>query len=232
MYHDVHFIHKTLNNGQYPRIVERDMENSTGPPPQRQAVLRRTYTLLIAVFVLSITVFGYGFGVIVRLLPAGWGISGIVQYIALIIGALLSSLVALIAAWLWRQEQPQTLTSGRAIRMGTIASAMALGVTILSYRLRVGEVEFPRSLGWTLIGCLGMSTQFAVGTIEPRRRRWLTLLVECGIIFAAVFAFITLNRGSIPPSSYSFLAGGASVLLLVSGGPLYLLGSHLSELPR
>lgn len=208
------------------------MQKSTDPPSQRPKNLGRTYKFLVAVFALSALVFGYGFAVTVRLLPTGWGIIGILQYIFLVIGALLLSLVALIAGWLWRQEQPQALTRSQALLMSIIASALALGVTILSHQLRVGEFAFPQFLGWTLLGVLVLSTQFAVGTVDPRQQRRLILLLECVVVFAVVFGFLTLDRGEIQLASYLFVAGGASTLLFMFGGPLYLLGNHLSELSQ
>lgn len=206
------------------------MQKSTDPPSQRPEHLGRTYKYLVAVFALSSLVFGYGFAVTVRLLPTGWGIFGVLQYIFLVIGALLLSLVTLIAGWLWQQEQPQALARRQALLMSIIASAIALGVTILSHQLRVGEFAVPQFLGWTLLGFLVLSTQFAVGTVRPRHQRRLLLLAECVVVFAVVFGFLTLDRGEIQLASYLFVAGGASLLLLMFGGPLYLLGNHLSKL--
>jgi uncharacterized membrane protein len=208
------------------------MQNSTDPPSQAPEHLGRTYKYLVAVFALSALVFGYGFAVTVRLLPTGWGIFGILQYIFLAIGALLLSLVTLIAGWLWRQEQPQTLTRRQALLMSIITSAVALGVTVLSYQLRVGEFALPQFLGWTLLGFLVLSTQFAVGTVTPRQQRRLILLAGGVVVFAVVFRFLTLDRGRIQLGSYLFVAGGASILLFMFGGPLYLLGNHLSKLSQ
>lgn len=208
------------------------MQKSTDSPSQGLENLGRTYKFLVAVFAFSALVFGYGFAVTVRLLPTGWGIVGVLQYIFLVIGALLLSLVTLIAGWLWRQEQPQALMRRQALLMSIIASAVALGVTILSYQFRVGEFALPQFLGWTLLGFLVLSTQFAVGTVKLRQQRRLILLAECVVVFAVVFGFLALDRGGIQLGSYLFVAGGASILLLIFGGPLYLLGNHLSKLSQ
>ena len=89
------------------------MQDSTDPLSGRPGNPGRTLTILGVVFVFSLLAFGYGLAVFLGILPAGWGPLATVQYALLVLGALLSSLIALIAVRRWRRGRPTT-TRGEA----------------------------------------------------------------------------------------------------------------------
>ena len=72
------------------------MQESANSPSPRRGDRRRTRTFVATVFVVGIGLLGYGFAVTAGLLPAAWGIFDVFQYILLIIGALLISLMVLV----------------------------------------------------------------------------------------------------------------------------------------
>jgi hypothetical protein len=85
------------------------MQDSTDSPARRPWELGRISTFLVVVFGLSVLAFGYGVAVFAGLLPTGWGPLAVFQYALLVLGTLLSSLLALIAGRQWRWKQPQPL---------------------------------------------------------------------------------------------------------------------------
>jgi hypothetical protein len=207
------------------------MKGSTDSPAQRRGEHENTYVLLVAVSVLSALAFGYGFAVFAGVLPALQFVA-IFEYVLLVIGGLSSALTGLAAAWLRRQEQPHPLTGRPALLMSSIASAVPLGAILLSAQLRFGEFTVPRVFGWTTVGVLVLSSQFAVGAVTPKRRTRHVLLTESGVVFAGVSTLLTLNGGERPIAATLSIAGVGTVLFLVFAGPLYLLGHHLSDVSR
>jgi hypothetical protein len=207
------------------------MKKSADSPSQRRGEHENTYVLLVAVFVLSALAFGYGFAVFAGVLPA-MGLVAIFEYVLLVIGGLSSTLTGLAAAWLWRQEQPHPLTGRLALLMSSIASAVPLGAILLSAQFRFGEFTVPRVFGWTTVGVLVLSSQFAVGAINPKQRTWHVLLTECGVVFTGVSILLTLSGGERPIAANLSIAAVGTVLFLVFAGPLYLLGHHLSDVSR
>lgn len=193
---------------------------------------RRTNWLIAIVFTIGICVFGFGFAPIIGLLPSGWGIFGVFQFVLLVIGALLVSLMTVVTLQFWYQDRPQVLTTKRATQASFLAAVIAFVVVIASWGIKVGDFTVPQFPEWILLGLVVLSLQFALGTVTPKRRRRLLLLVETVGVFLFLFGFLTVDRGEINFESYLVVSGGASVLLLLFGGPIYVLGTHLSRLDQ
>lgn len=205
------------------------MQESTVSPPPHRGDRERTRKLVTAVFAIGISLFGYGFAVSVGLLPAGWGIFGVFQYVLLTVGALLGSLMALVLAWSWRRVPSRPLTWRRATLTSLVATVLALLAVVASHWLRVGDFSLPQFLNWTALGLLVLSLQFPLGTIQQKRRRRLVLIGESSLVFAVVFGVLTVDRGAVNLVSYLFVSGGATASFLLFGSPLYLLGSRLNR---
>ena len=88
---------------------------------------------------------------------------------------------------------------------------------IVSHSLRVGDLSLPQFLDWTAFGLIVLSLQFALGTVQPKRRRQLLLTAELIIVFAFIFGFLAIDRGEINLASYLLVSGGASVLFVLVG---------------
>ncbi|KAB1197439.1 MULTISPECIES: DUF4175 domain-containing protein [Haloferax] len=193
-----------------------------------------TYLLLGVMFTLALSFFGYGFATTIGLLPSAWGIAGILQFSLLLIGALVGSLVALVTGELWRRDHPRPLTRKRAILTSLSAAVIAFVAVLISWELRTGDFTRLQFQEWFLFGAVVVSFQFVLGTVQPSRKRRLLLVGELVVVFVSVFlfGFVSTGRGEINLVSYSFVSGGASLLLLLFGGPLYLLGNRLSSVPQ
>ena len=199
---------------------------SASPPHADQ---NRPYHLIAVVLLVGLSAFAYGFASTIGLLPIGWGIHGVFQFLMLLVGSLVVSLLTLITIQFRRQDQPQRLTGKQAVQLGLIASAVAFVVIITPWSIRVGYFMIPQFPEWILLGLLVLSLQFALGTVTPKRMRRLLLLTELGVVFVAIFGFLAVDRGEINVASYVVASGGATVLLLLFGGPLYLLGNRLHK---
>lgn len=187
---------------------------------------------MAVVFTVGGILFGYGVGVTLRLLPSGWGIVAVFQGILMVLGALFLSVVALLTLWFWRQEHPHPLTKRQIVTISLLAPLLSAGATVVTYWLKVGELSLPQFLGWTMLGLAVVSLQFVLGTVTPGRRRRLLLLAEPIVIFVVLFGFLTIDRQQVDLVSYTVVSGGAGILLLVFGGPLYLLGNQVSGVSR
>lgn len=207
-------------------------ESTTAPSsPRRDWARTRRYIGVL--FAVGLLLFGYGFAAFVLgILPIGWGVFAVMQYVVMAIGALLVSLTALITVWLWRQERPQLLTRRQLLPLVLVAPIIAFGALVVTEWLRVGELAPPRFqfFDWTFLGLAVLSLQFFVGSVEPARRRRLILIAEAVVVFVCLFGFLTVDRRGVENlASYVFVSGGAAILLFLFGSPLYLLGSRLSE---
>jgi hypothetical protein len=184
------------------------------------------------VFALALLAFGYGLAVFLGILPAGWGPLAAVQYALLVLGALLSSLIALIAGRRWRQGEQRPLGGRQALSMSLVATAISLGAVLLVERLRRGEFALPHLFGWTAFGLLVLSLQFAAGAVGSEEQSRRTLLAECTLLFAGTFAYLTVTPVEPHLIGNLVVASVACLLLVLFGGPLYLLGTHLSQAPQ
>ena len=204
----------------------QQLASSASPPHADQ---NRPYRLIAVGLLVGLSTFAYGFTSTIGLLPIGWGILGVFQFLMLLVGSLVVSLLTLVTLRFRRQGQPQRLTGRQAVQLGFIASAIAFAVIVASWAIRVGYFMIPQFPEWILLGLLVLSLQFALGTVMPKRRRCLLLLTELGAVFVAIFGFLAVDRGEINVASYLVASGGATVLLLLFGGPLYLLGNRLHK---
>jgi hypothetical protein len=184
------------------------------------------------VFALSVLAFGYGVAVFLGFLPAGWGPLAVVQYALLVLGALLSSLLALITGRQWRRGQPRPLGTRQALLLSLIASTISLGAVILVERLRRGDFALPHLFGWTMFGLLVLSLQFAAGAVGSEQQSRRILLAECIPVFGGTFTYLTITPVEPHLIGNLIVAGVACLLLVLFGGPLYLLGNHLSQAPQ
>jgi hypothetical protein len=207
------------------------MQDSTDSLSGRPGPPGRTSILLSVVFALSLLAFGYGLAVFLGRLPQGWGPLAAVQYTLLVLGALLSSLLALVAGRQWRRGQPRPLGGRQALSLSLVAAAVSLGAVLLVERLRRGEFALPHLIGWTTFGLLAVSLQFAAGAVGSERQLRRTLLAECTLVFAGTFAYLTITPVEPQLIANLVFAGVACLLLVLFGGPLYLLGNHLSRTP-
>lgn len=192
----------------------------------------RAHWVIEAVFTPGICVFGYGFATTVGLLPSGWGILAVFQFGLLLVGALLVTLVTIATLQVHQRDRQEPLTEKQAIRTSLIAAVIALIVVIVSWTIRVGSFIVPQFSGWILLGLVVLGLQFPLGTVRPKRKRRQLFLSETAFVFVFLFGFLTVDRGEIDFSSYLVVSGGATVLLLIFGSPLYFLGSILGSLPR
>lgn len=213
------------------------MQRPTDPPSSRLGTPGRVNALLVAVFVGSTLAAGYGFGVLAGVLPPR-SLVAILEYVVLVVGGLVSGLTALVLWWRWRQEQPRKLTWGQVVLTSVLAPVVPLGAVLVMERLRTGAFAVPRLFGWMCFGVLVVSAQFALGAGTGRQhglrgaQSWRLLLGECVGVFAVVVTLLTLTAASPDFEANLSFAGGACLLLLLFGGPLYLLGRHLSYAPE
>jgi hypothetical protein len=227
----VRIVHKTLALQYSPYVLARAMQDSTDPLWGRPGTPRRISVLLGVVFALSLLAFGYGLAVFLGGLPAGWGALAAIQYVLLVLGGLLSSLLALVAGRQWRRGEPRPLGGRQALSVSLVAAAISLGAVLLVERLRRGEFALPHLIGWTTFGLLAVSLQFAAGAVGSERQLRRTLLAECTLVFAGTFAYLTITPVEPHLLGNLVFAGAACLLLVLVGGPLYLLGTHLSRTP-
>ncbi|WP_435063887.1 hypothetical protein [Halobaculum sp. EA56] len=204
-------------------------EARTGSPPD--GATSRAGVLIAAVFLLGIGVFGYGLATTVGVLPSGFGILGVLQFVLLLVGSLLVALTATAAVRLRRREHPRTVTTPQAVRSGLVAAATAFCVVVAAWWVREGRVLVPQFPEWILLGSVGLGLQFALGTVTPGRTRRRLLAGELVAVSLLLFTFLAVDRGRIQPVSYLTVSGGAAVLLFLFGYPLYLLGSELHGAP-
>jgi hypothetical protein len=85
---------------------------------------------------------------------------------------------------------------------------------------------------WTLFGVLALSLQFAVGAINSGQQSRRIFLAECILVFGGTFTHLTIAPVEPHLVGNLIVAGVACLLLLGVGGPLYLLGDHLSKAPQ
>lgn len=208
------------------------MRTSTPAPAPRWNDRERTRQLIVGVFAVGVIAFGYGFAVMVRLLPVGWGAVAVFQYILVVIGALLASLMAIVAVLRWHRKPTQPLTSRQLVVSSLLASLFSTGTTIGTWGVRTGESVLPQFLVWTGLGLAVLSLQLPLGTLRPARRRRVVLLAESAVVFVVIFGFLIIDREAVNLASYTFVSGGAVVLLLLFGGPLILLGNRLAGASR
>jgi hypothetical protein len=116
--------------------------------------------------------------------------------------------------------------------MSLVATAISLGAVLLVERLSRGEFALPHLFGWTTFGIVVVSLQFAAGAVGSEEQSRRTLLAECALLFAGTFASLTI--APVEPNLLGNLtfAVVACLLLVLFGGPLYLLGAHLSQAPQ
>ncbi|MCO8265849.1 hypothetical protein ACOZ4B_09770 [Haloferax prahovense] len=191
-----------------------------------------TYFILTMMFTVGFFFFGYGLATTIGLLPSAWGIVGVFGFVLFLIGTLSVSLVTLVTVQFWRQDQPHQITRRRAVLTSLSAATITFGAILASWQLRTGDFTKLQFQEWILFGSVVLSLQFVLGTVKPRRKRRLLLLGELAVVFGFVFLFEFFSTGETNLVSNSFVSGGASMVLLLFGGPLYLLGSRLSRVPQ
>lgn len=208
------------------------MQNSGTSSSTPQGDELMTYFILAMMFTIGFFFSGYGFATTIGLLPSAWGIVGVFEFVLFLIGTLSVSLVTLVTIQFWRQDQPQQITKRRAVLTSLSAATITFVAILASWQLRTGDFTKLQFQEWILFGSVVLSLQFVLGTVKPKRKRRLLLLGEVVVVFVILFSFFSINRGEINLVSYSFVSGGASLLLLLFGGPLYLLGNRLGRVPQ
>lgn len=192
----------------------------------------RVQKIVGLVFVVGVALFGYGLAATaLGLVPAGWGVVAVFQYVVMAVGALLASLMGLVTVWFSRQERPRPLPRSRMLVTGLLAPPVSTGALVVAHWWRVGEISVRlQFLDWLLLGGAVLGLQLFVGSLEPARRRRRVLLAEVVLVPALVFSFLAVDRGALDLASlasYLFVSVGAAGLFLLVGGALYLLGNLL-----
>ena len=191
-----------------------------------------TYFILAVMFTVGFFFFGYGFATTIGFLPSAWGIVGVFEFVLFLIGTLSVSLVTLVTIQFWRQDQPQQITRRRAVLTSLSAATITFVVVLITWELRTGDFTRLQFQEWILFGSVVLSLQFVLGIVRPRRKRRLLLIGEMIVVLVFLFGFFSIDRGEINLVSYSIVSGGASMLLLLFGGPLYILGIRLGRVPQ
>lgn len=204
------------------------MRLSAQSPSPHHGDEKRTSDFILVLLAIGIFLYGYGFTVAVGFLPVGWGVTAVFQNIILALGALLVSLMGSIMVWRWRQGKRKPFNRKQLLTTIVVAPLVSILGALIPYWLRAGTFSLPQFMDLTLIGLGVVSVQLLIGTVDPVRRRRAILLAEAIIVFVVVFGFLTVDRQGVNLTSYLFVSGGATVLLIIFGGPLYLLGNRLT----
>lgn len=188
----------------------------------------RTHELLIATVALGLLLYAYGLAVALGLLPAGWGPVLVTQYALMVVGGLLVWLIALVVLWSRFLSGSGLLTERDRLAIWLLAPVATIATTMGSTWLSSGLVSLPHA-GWTVLGLVVLSFQFYLGTLTPKRLRRRILTIEPLVVFVLIFLFLAIDRSTINLSSFLFVSGGATLLLVLGGGPLYLLGTRVGD---
>ncbi len=197
----------------------------------------RTRKLVAAVFAVGLALFGYGTAAtVLELLPAGWGAVAAMPYVVMAVGVLLASLMALVAAWFSRQEEPRPLPRRAVLAAGLVAPLVSTGVMVVAYWWQVGEPTLRlQRFEWLLLGQAVLGLQLFVGSLEPVRRRRRLLVAQAVAVFLFTVSILVVDGGAVDLQSLDsalFVGGAAVGLFVLVGGPLYLLGNVLVCRPR
>lgn len=205
------------------------VQTSDQPSAAKTADWVRTRRYISVVFVVGALLFGYGLAVTLNLLPVGWGTVAVFQFILLTVGALLVSLMTLVVL-LRRQTNSGSITRRQLLFASLTAPLLTLAMTVALRWVRRGELPLPGFLDWTLLGLVILSLQIMIGTVRPVRRRQLVFFAEAVVVFVVLFGVLVFDRQELNLASYLLVSGGAVLLLILFGGPLYLLGNRLNSL--
>jgi len=188
----------------------------------------RIHELLAATFALGLALYGYGFAVALGILPAGWGPVVVTQYVLMVVGGLLGWLIALVFLWSRLSSGSGLLTERDRLAICLLAPLGAIVTTMASNWLSAGVFTLPQS-GWTVVGLIVLSLQFYLGTLTPARMRRRIVVLEPVAVFVLIFGFLVIDRSTVNPASFLVVSGGASLLFILVGGPLYLLGVRVGD---